>query len=127
MLTITKIFEFAAAHYLPFHEGKCKNLHGHGFKLEITVTGTIKIDGSATGMIMDFSLLKAIVEDIILKQLDHSNLNDVFENPTAEFMVKYIANKLDFAFNNVVKIIKVRLWETSTSYVEWTNDENIIV
>jgi len=118
MISITKIFEFAAAHHLPYHEGLCKNIHGHGFKLEITVTGAIQTNGSATGMIIDFKELKNIVNKVILVHLDHTDLNDIFENPTAETMAKHIADNLNLIFSTV-KIVKVRLWETSTSYATW--------
>lgn len=118
MITITKIFEFAAAHYLPHHKGLCKDVHGHTYRLEITITGAILKEGPMRGMIIDFGILKEVVEEVILKRLDHSDLNNTYDNPTAEIMVKDIANNLSFAFHSV-EITKVRLWETSTSYATW--------
>ena len=121
MITITRIFEFAAAHYLPYYKGNCNKLHGHTYRLEITAAGTILKEGPMKGMILDFGILKEIVKEVILQHFDHSNLNNEFDNPTAEIMVKNIAETLSFAFNTV-EITKVRLWETPTSYATWKRD-----
>ncbi|MBR6908475.1 6-carboxytetrahydropterin synthase, partial [bacterium] len=58
MLTVTKIFKFEAAHWLPFYDGACHNLHGHSYKLEVTVTGEVKenVKNPQCGMIIDFSV-----------------------------------------------------------------------
>jgi len=116
-LSITKIFTFDAAHRLPNHKGLCKNLHGHTYKLEVTVSGVVKQSGPAKGMIMDFTVLKMIIQQKVLDLYDHRDLNICFENPTAEIMVESIAHSLlgieDFTLE------KVRLWETSSSYAEW--------
>ena len=117
--TITKEFEFAAAHNLPNHEGLCKNLHGHNYKLQVTISGDIQKIGSASGMIMDFGDLKKIVKKHILDILDHSNLNITFDNPTAEVMVKWIGIKLISVLPVWVKIYEIKLWETSTSFATW--------
>lgn len=119
MISVTKIFEFAAAHCLPNHEGLCQNLHGHGFRLEIEVTGQVKTEGPETGMIIDFSDLKEIVNDLIISRLDHSYLNDKFANPTAETMVERIADLLQSEWILSCSLVRVRLWETPTSYAEW--------
>lgn len=116
MLTITKIFNFSAAHRLPEHNGKCKNLHGHTYKLEVTVGGSpLHSIGSSRGMIMDFGDLKAIVEKEILNDLDHSYLNKIYDVPTAEYMVISIFGKLCLVIPNLKR---VRLWETDTAYAE---------
>ena len=117
--TITKEFEFAAAHNLPNHEGLCKNLHGHNYKLQVTISGDIQKIGLASGMIMDFGDLKKIVKKHILDILDHSNLNITFDNPTAEVMVKWIGIKLISVLPVWVKIYEIKLWETSTSFATW--------
>lgn len=125
MITITKTFEFAAAHHLPYHKGLCKNLHGHNFRLEVTVIGPIQKEGVERGMIMDFGNLKEAVGWALL-DYDHRNLNDKFDNPTAEIMVaalaKYIQNIFDARNLDVIKVIKVRLWETSTSCATWSEE-----
>ena len=123
MLTICKTFRFEAAHCLPHHEGLCKNLHGHSYRLEVEVRGVPHKGKSAEkGMIMDFGNLKRIVNEKVINHLDHTNLNDNFVNPTAENMVfkigkiireGLIAQKADCCLH------RVRLWETDTSWAEW--------
>ena len=115
MLTVCKEFEFHAAHHLPCHDGKCKNVHGHGYVLEVEVAGGLREYGPDTGMIIDFSDLKRIVNEEVIEKLDHKNLNDLFENPTAEVMVNWIAGVLSLS----LQVIRVRLYETRTSYAEW--------
>mgnify|MGYP000890841381 CR=1 FL=1 len=110
--TITKRFEFEYGHYIPNHPGKCINLHGHTGKLEITVRGVIN---GYTGMIMDFSDLKKIVNEEIIEKLDHNFLNDMFDLPTAENIGNWIWDKLE---EKGLNIYRLRLWETSDSYFE---------
>lgn len=122
MIEITKIFEFAAAHHLPYHKGACKNLHGHNYKLEVTIAGPIQKEGAERGMVMDFGHLKKIAKIQILNEFDHSNLNKLFDNPTAEIMVKNMALQLGIALPKDIEITKICLWETSTSYATWRKD-----
>jgi 6-pyruvoyltetrahydropterin/6-carboxytetrahydropterin synthase len=123
MISICKVFTFEAAHFLPFHEGKCKNPHGHSYKLEIEVSGTPKKgEVPDKGMIIDFGKLKEIVNDLIIDHLDHSNLNDNFGNPTAENMVLKFSKILKEGLtgsNCHVTLQRVRLWETTSCYAEW--------
>ena len=91
---VTKIFKFEACHYLPHYVGKCHNLHGHSYKLEVTVTGPLITEGEKTGMIIDFGDLKSIVKKLVVDKYDHSNLNEFFKDPTAENMVSVIAETL---------------------------------
>lgn len=119
MITITKIFEFAAAHCLPHHGGACFNLHGHNYKLEVTITGPTQDSGCTAGMIMDFEDFKKTVKNNILSKFDHSNLNSLFDNPTAEIIVEAIANQMGLYFYRNIRVTKIRLWETSTSYATW--------
>ncbi len=117
MISVTKIFNFEAAHHLPNHEGKCKNIHGHNYKLEVTFSGDRKIEGNSKGMIIDFSDLKKIVDSVIIDRVDHKNLNDIFANPTAENMV--------FAFVDWIRnsqLSKLKLWETDDSFAEWSKE-----
>jgi len=117
MISITKLFEFEAAHHLPNYEGECAKVHGHSYKLEVEVSGEINMN---TGMIIDFTLLKYVVRDNVLVWCDHSDLNHTFELPTAESMVMAISYILADAFKNKgVSLVRVRLWATSTSYAEW--------
>jgi 6-pyruvoyltetrahydropterin/6-carboxytetrahydropterin synthase len=116
MLSITKLFEFEAAHHLPNHPGLCKQFHGHSYKLEVEVSGIM----NQSGMIIDFGDLKKIVNDCIIKKYDHTNLNDYFLPPTAEMMVDYFAKELIVSLQSTgVSLERVRLWETSSGYCEW--------
>lgn len=115
MLTVTRIFQFAAAHRLPEHCGKCAGIHGHTYKLEVSVSGPLHSIGSSRGMIMDFGDLKEIVEKEILSDLDHAYLNKVYDVPTAELMVMSIFGRLKLV---IPGLRRVRLWETENCYAE---------
>ena len=128
-ITVVKEFTFDAAHKLPGHPGKCKNLHGHTYRLQVGVKGPIDPEA---GMVVDFATVKEIVESTIVNALDHSYLNemdraedDLFpkQNPTAELMVAWMVRALANFFNEqwegIVKLALVRLYETPTSYAEW--------
>lgn len=119
MITATRRFEFACAHRLPCHEGLCNKLHGHNYVLDVTVHGDLKKNGPEWGMIVDFSKLKDSVNEV-LKEFDHSFLNDLFDNPTAENLVRYLAKKITHNLPEYVILHKLRLYETTNCYVEWT-------
>ena len=123
MITVTKQFMFEACHHLPHYEGACHNLHGHSYKLEVTVNGLVELDPSnpKCGMIVDFKDLKQIVKDKVVDKYDHQNLNDFFNNPTAEIMVAQIALDLIAELEpKGLSLVSCRLWETTTSYAEYT-------
>ena len=121
MTTVTKLFEFEACHHLPHYDGACHNLHGHSYKLEVTVSGQVSKNENdpKCGMIIDFKDLKAIVKSVAVDKYDHSNLNEFFPNPTAEIMVKQIAVDIMSKLPQGVYLMSCKLWETSTSYAEW--------
>ena len=81
-LAITKAFKFEAAHVLPMHPGKCSRVHGHSYRLEVTVAGPIGDDG----MVIDFDDFSERVHRAVIDRLDHRMLNDVVENPTVELV-----------------------------------------
>lgn len=116
MLSVTKEVTFAAAHSLPYYDGPCFNLHGHEWRVLVTVTGAID---DKTGMIVDFVDLKKAMKVAIVDKYDHTHLNDAFDNPTAEYIVTQIVYDLCTIFGN--RLMRVRLYETPTSYVEWTD------
>jgi 6-pyruvoyltetrahydropterin/6-carboxytetrahydropterin synthase len=103
-MQIRKHFRFEAAHVLPYHPGKCARLHGHSYRLEVAVRGPLQSDGPARGMIADFETIKTV--------LDHQNLNDFMENPTAEQIVMWIWRRLDPRIDGLDELV---LWETPTS------------
>lgn len=125
-LSVTKQFEFEACHNLPYYDGACARLHGHSYKLEVTVSGEVnQVERHCKhGMIMDFSCLKDMVNTLIIRDHDHHNLNDLYDYPTAENMVVEIFNTLDKHFANIqgMQLERIKLWETSTSYAEYSRD-----
>jgi 6-pyruvoyltetrahydropterin/6-carboxytetrahydropterin synthase len=84
---VSKKMEFAAAHFLPDYNGKCSQTHGHTWEVEVTISGEID---DKTGMVVDFSLVKKILEPIIDQFFDHHLLNDTINNPTAENIAQWL-------------------------------------
>ena len=114
--TITKILTFDAAHSLPEHLGKCRNVHGHTYTVEVTIEGTIDSGGPTDGMVMDFADLSSRVAELVVDPLDHRYLNDLFDfAPTAEAVAEWTLVTLQRAG---LPVVRVRLWETPTSYAE---------
>ena len=110
---VCKSFTFDAAHYLPAHTGKCRNLHGHTYRLEIEISG----DDLPGGMVMDFGDLKQIVGPLV-DTLDHRFLNEIIPVPTAENMVRWFWSKIEPDLPRTVALERIRVWETPTSYAE---------
>lgn len=124
---ITKCFRFEAAHRLSEHQGKCACLHGHSYKLEITLRGPIKdsFGESNHGMVMDFAELSQIVKEAVLEQLDHQDLNAVTGiYTTAENLIYWIWDELISHGLPKELLYRVRLWETETSFAEITQQEH---
>ena len=116
-MVLGKHFEFEASHQLPSDEcyGKCRNLHGHRYELEVQIRGPM----DPHGWICNFSELKEIVREKIVSRLDHSHLNELFEIPTVEHVALWIFKTLDHAFREKPYTLeKVKVYETSTSYAE---------
>ncbi len=113
-ISITKIFTFDSAHKLNDYNGPCARIHGHTYKLEVTVSGPLAPD-----MVIDFYDMKKIVEATVLTTIDHQYLNEIVPfNPSVENMVVWIADLLEPAFENPVKLQKIRLWENQSAYAE---------
>jgi len=89
-MLVTKEFTFDSAHYLTDYHGKCEQMHGHTYKLKVTVEGEIQ----ENGMVIDFALLKQIVKNRVLNKLDHKMLNDVIPNASAERIAVWIWKQL---------------------------------
>lgn len=114
--------EFSSAHRLKNYRGKCENLHGHNWKVEVIVCGEIL---DRTGLLIDFNILKSKL-NIILKDLDHKNLNLIpffkDKNPSSENISFFIYKKMERLLKNYpVKILKVSVWENErqcASYYE---------
>lgn len=115
-VSVTKSFGFEAAHFLPNYNGACSRLHGHSYKMQVTVSGSVD---ETTGMIVDFNVVKNIVKEKIVDKYDHRFLNDFFSNPTAENMVVSFFKELTVAFNKIgLDLESIKLWETASSFAE---------
>lgn len=112
-MIIGHTFEFSAAHHLPWHKGKCKNLHGHTWKVEVQISG----DLDENGTVVDFIKLKVWLRDII-DQLDHKNLNDIIDNPTCELIAEYIFQRVRLLIpvNTWYRVERVKVWESDDSF-----------
>lgn len=118
MFEVTVEAAFAAAHSLRGYRGKCEDLHGHNYRVRLTVTGK-ELD--QIGLLQDFTLLKQVLRGIIGK-LDHKHLNELppFDttNPSAENLAKFIhdetASQLAGKLGNAA-IAGVTVWETDTA------------
>ena len=123
---VTKEFEFEAAHHLINYDGPCANVHGHSYKLQVTVSGEVhntSIYACATDrMVIDFKSLKTIVDREVIRSHDHADLNSLYDNPTAEVMVISMYNKIWNALPKDTKLESVKLWETSTSFAEYRGE-----
>lgn len=112
---------FDAAHFLKGYPGKCAQLHGHRWVVEAHLSGN-QLD--ELGMLIDFSLIKQQLSEIVA-QFDHTLINNTvffsLINPTAENLAKYIFTQLS-TFNNMVKIDKIRIFETPDAWAEYEED-----
>ncbi len=123
---LTKSFRFEAAHQLPGHAGKCARMHGHSYKLEVSLRGPVKNapGQSDHGMVLDFADLSTIVRESIINRLDHYNLNEVTGiHTTAENLVHWIWTELVMGGLPEDLLFRLRLWETENSYAEITPAE----
>ena len=111
-MRITKTYRFEASHLLPHHDGKCAKLHGHSYRLDVSVVGPLCVDGPKAGMVMDFGDLSSIVKEHVVDVLDHSHLNEVLPNPTCENLTIWMWGRLRSALPYLDEIV---LWETETS------------
>ncbi len=148
LIRLTKEFSFESAHALEGYDGKCSQIHGHSYRLFVTVCGEPS-DGECDpkrGMVMDFGELKAVVGREIVDRLDHSfvlrrsprtariaallreegfsNIVEVDYQPTCENMLADFAARLQAAMPQGVMLHSLRLHETATSYAEWYAADN---
>ena len=146
-IRITKQFNFETGHALYGYDGKCKNVHGHSYKLSVTVSGKPIADSNNVkfGTVIDFSDLKKIVKEEIVDLFDHATvfnqntphielakeLKDrdhhvilVDYQPTSEMMVIDFAQKIKSRLPSNIKLHSIKLSETDTSFAEWFASEN---
>jgi len=146
-IRITKQFSFETGHALYGYDGKCKNVHGHSYRLNVTVIGTPISDNTNVkfGMVIDFSDLKKIVKEEIVDVFDHAtvfnkntphvelakelserdhNVLLVDYQPTSEMMVIDFAKKIKNRLPNNIKLHSLKLQETASSYAQWFASDN---
>lgn len=146
-IRITKQFSFETGHALYGYDGKCKNVHGHSYKLDVTVIGEPISDTTNVklGMVIDFSDLKKIVKEEIVNVFDHAtvfnkntphvelakelehrghNVLLVEYQPTSEMMVIDFAKKIKARLPESISLHSLKLQETATSYAEWFASDN---
>lgn len=146
-IRITKSFTFETGHALYGYDGKCKNVHGHSYKLFVTVIGTPITDSSNVkyGMVIDFGDLKKIVKEEIVDVFDHATVFNqntphielakelstrghhvllVDYQPTSENMVIDFAEKIKKRLPETIQLHSLKLQETETSFAEWYQSDN---
>jgi 6-pyruvoyltetrahydropterin/6-carboxytetrahydropterin synthase len=146
-IRITKQFNFETGHALYGYDGKCRNVHGHSYKLSVTVIGTPITDTSHVklGMVIDFGDLKKIVKEEIVDQFDHATIfnkntphlelakeltarghNVILADyqPTSENMVIDFSSKIKARLPKNIKLHSLKLQETETSFAEWFASDN---
>ena len=124
MFELTICVNFEAAHYINNYPGKCSRLHGHNWKVEVTICGK-KL--GELGMLIDFRDLKAAVNTIMV-DLDHYCLNEIEPflnmNPTAENIAKYVYDELgkSHEFGDDVTLRSVKVWESPNSAAAYSQE-----
>jgi len=148
ILRLTRIFIFDMAHVLHNYDGKCKNIHGHTYKLEVTVRGSPSNEDASPkrGMLIDFSDLKKLIEYSIISVWDHALmishetdpvlLNALKKNyekiiivpfqPTTENMICELTSIIKNLLPKDLQLFSLRLYETDKSYAEWCAEENYV-
>lgn len=146
-IRITKIFHFETGHALYGYDGKCKNVHGHSYKLSVTVIGKPidNIQNVKYGMVIDFGDLKKIVKEEVVDIFDHATVFNkntphvelaeelktrghhvilVDYQPTSENMVIDFAKKIKSRLPQNINLFSLKLQETESSYAEWYASDN---
>lgn len=147
IIRVTKSFNFEAAHALYGYDGKCKNIHGHSYKLFVTVKGSPiqEVNHPKFGMVIDFSDIKKIVKSEVEDYFDHSillNINSPHKDlgekliaeghkviftdyqPSCENMILDMVERIRPYLPESVSLYSLRLHETETSYAEWLAEDN---
>ena len=147
-IRITKQFSFETGHALYGYDGKCKIVHGHSYKLSVTVIGTPILDAQNVkfGMVIDFTDLKKIVKEEIVDQFDHATVFNkntphvelahelesrghhvilVDYQPTSENMVIDFSNRIKNRLPKNISLFSLKLQETETSFAEWFASDNL--
>lgn len=143
-IRLTKEFCFEASHALNNYDGLCRNVHGHSYKLFVTIKGSPNQDGQSPkyGMVMDFGDLKRIVQRRIIEVYDHAlvlNKDNSFVSaaksmntklvltdfqPTCENMLIHFAQIISSELPEEIELQELKLHETATSFATWCKEDN---
>ena len=146
-IQLIRRFSFEATHLLPYHEGDCRHVHGHSYRLEVQINGPVQAEhiGPESGMVMDLKRLKDLVHKSIIAPCDHALLLPDFLpelqleaarlfstkililpfSPTAENLVHWMAWQLQAQLPAGVELAGLVLWETAQAGVRWLPDGNV--
>ena len=143
-IRLTKEFRFEMSHALDQYQGLCRNLHGHSYKLFITVIGEYvkNPQNNSSGMVLDFKKVKELVENSIINDFDHAVVLDknskfakalketntkmiIFDcQPTCENLIMEFHDRITKVLPEGIKLAKIKLYETETSFAEWLIEDN---
>jgi 6-pyruvoyltetrahydropterin/6-carboxytetrahydropterin synthase len=113
---VRRTFEFEAAHRLPEHPGKCRELHGHSYRLVVAIERAVE---PQSGMAIDFGDLKRVVSRDVIELVDHRSLNDLIDNPTAERIAEWMWRRLH---PELPGLVEIELHETRSCSVVYRGD-----
>ncbi|RPJ74230.1 MAG: 6-carboxytetrahydropterin synthase QueD [Alphaproteobacteria bacterium] len=124
MFEVTIIKSFSAAHLLAEIGGKCEELHGHNFKVEVTVGASRLTD---EGILIDFRLVKKWLKEI-LDKMDHQHLNDLpffsEQNPSSENIAYYVHREIKVKIKESgIRVIRVKVWESENAAVTYSEEK----
>ncbi|MFN3528878.1 MAG: 6-pyruvoyl trahydropterin synthase family protein [Bacteroidia bacterium] len=144
-IRLIRQFSFEAAHLLPAHEGLCKHLHGHSYRLEVEVKGPVQPENSGpeAGMLLDLKRLKQWVQHAVIEPCDHALIIPGFLpiaqrqaarqlsarvlelpfTPSCENLVHWMAELLQTNLPAKVHLTRLCLWETASSAAIWLADD----
>lgn len=119
-MLLRREFTFDAAHNLVHYHGKCERLHGHTYRMAVVIEGM----PDAEGMILDFVQIASTVKERVISRLDHSYLNDIIPQPTAENIAVWIWDKIEEELRRPnCSLREVQVWETASSSVMVSADD----
>lgn len=116
-MIITKAFEFDSAHNLVNYMGKCEKLHGHTYRLEVSLEGKPNNEG----IVFDFVEMKKIIEEKVVDKLDHTYINDTIKQPSAENIAIWVWNQLNSLFGDII-LHEVKVFESKESWVTYRGE-----
>ena len=146
-IRLTRLFTFEAAHALQGYDGACRNIHGHSYKLQVTIIGLpiVNEEHPKNGMVLDFGDLKQLVQETVIDAVDHALLlradsdRELIEalrrlhhkllltpyQPTCENMLIDFKTRLRKVMPASVELHSLKLWETQNAFAEWYASDEV--